>query len=143
MVRRSLRHGLSGDADHRIFTVTRSATSDGPSFRSSIAALDMCAVAEESSTPTRWWRIATRKLGLPGSHAHLHRGRRVVAESAGRDLVTLEHADRRAPLVASTPDLLEALRKAMEQGTCQAPPSAGDPVGVEARDGYPRTGALP
>lgn len=36
----------------------------------------------------------------------------VVAESAGRNLVTLEHADRRTPLAAATPDLLEALKAA-------------------------------
>jgi hypothetical protein len=37
----------------------------------------------------------------------------VVAESRGRDLVTLDHAARRTPVAASTPSLLDALRDAV------------------------------
>jgi fructose-1,6-bisphosphatase/inositol monophosphatase family enzyme len=36
----------------------------------------------------------------------------VIGESRGRDLVTLEHGDRRTPVAASTPDLLRALSQA-------------------------------
>ena len=32
-----------------------------------------------------------------------------VADAAGRDLVALEHADRRTPVAAATPELLEVL----------------------------------
>src|SRR2546423_1355732 len=36
----------------------------------------------------------------------------VVADLAGRDLVTRGHADRRTPVAAATPELLEELRRA-------------------------------
>ena len=36
-----------------------------------------------------------------------------MAESKGRDLVTLDHAARRTPVAGSTPALLEALRDAV------------------------------
>ena len=37
----------------------------------------------------------------------------VLAEAQGRELLSLEHADRRAPLAAATPALLEELRTAV------------------------------
>ena len=37
----------------------------------------------------------------------------VVTESAGRELVTLEHDARRTPVAASTPALLESLSSAV------------------------------
>jgi hypothetical protein len=37
----------------------------------------------------------------------------VVEESDGRDLFTLGHADRRTPVAASTPALLQALGQAI------------------------------
>jgi myo-inositol-1(or 4)-monophosphatase len=37
----------------------------------------------------------------------------VVVDSSDRDLVTLEHAERRTPLAAATPSLLGALRAAV------------------------------
>ena len=61
-------------------------------------------------------RFAPRELGLPGRHADLHRGRRRrVGESEGRDLVTLDHGDRRTPVAAATPDLLDQLAEAVSR----------------------------
>jgi fructose-1,6-bisphosphatase/inositol monophosphatase family enzyme len=39
----------------------------------------------------------------------------VVAESQGRELVTLEHTDRRTPVAASTPLLLEELTRVVAE----------------------------
>ncbi len=39
----------------------------------------------------------------------------VITESQGRELVTLEHTDRRTPVAASSPALLEELRQVIVQ----------------------------
>jgi myo-inositol-1(or 4)-monophosphatase len=78
------------------------------------AALDLCAVAE--GVLDGYAAVGGSQLGswdyLGGMLICLEAGV-AVAESAGRDLVTLRHADRRAPLAAATPALLEQLRQAM------------------------------
>jgi fructose-1,6-bisphosphatase/inositol monophosphatase family enzyme len=81
------------------------------------AALDMCAVAE--GVLDAYTVVGGSQLGswdYLGAMLICTEAGAVVAEYAGRDLVTLEHADRRAPLVASTPDLLESLSRAMGTG---------------------------
>jgi myo-inositol-1(or 4)-monophosphatase len=77
------------------------------------AALDMCAVAE--GVLDAYTVVGGSQLGswdYLGAMLICTEAGAVVAESAGRDLVTLEHADRRTPLAAATPDLLEALKGA-------------------------------
>jgi myo-inositol-1(or 4)-monophosphatase len=74
------------------------------------AALDLCAVAE--GVLDAYAAIGGSQLGswdyLGGMLICTEAGA-VVEESAGRDLFTLGHADRRTPVAASTPDLLQAL----------------------------------
>jgi len=80
------------------------------------AALDLCAVAE--GVLDGYSAIGGSKLGswdyLGGMLICTESGA-VVSELQGRELVTLEHSDRRTPVAASTPALLEALRRAAAQ----------------------------
>ncbi len=81
------------------------------------AALDLCAVAE--GVLDAYTVVGGSQLGswdYLGAMLICNEAGAVVAESAGRDLVTLEHADRRTPLAASTPELLEELRQATATG---------------------------
>ena len=77
------------------------------------AALDLCAVAE--GVLDGYAAIGGSQLGswdyLGGMLICTEAGA-VMGESQGRDLVTLEHGDRRTPVAASTPDLLRALSQA-------------------------------
>jgi fructose-1,6-bisphosphatase/inositol monophosphatase family enzyme len=78
------------------------------------AALDLCAVAE--GVLDGYAVVGGSKLGswdyLGGMLICTEAGA-VVAEAQGRELLTLEHEDRRSPLAAATPALLEALRAAV------------------------------
>jgi fructose-1,6-bisphosphatase/inositol monophosphatase family enzyme len=78
------------------------------------AALDLCAVAE--GVLDGYAVVGGSQLGswdyLGGLLICTEAGA-VVSESQGRPLVTLEHADRRTPVAASTPDLLDALERAV------------------------------
>jgi myo-inositol-1(or 4)-monophosphatase len=80
------------------------------------AALDLCAVAE--GVLDGYAVIGGSHLGswdyLGGMLICTESGA-VVGESQGRDLVTLEHADRRTPVAAATPALLRALSEAAAQ----------------------------
>jgi len=73
------------------------------------AALDLCAVAE--GVLDGYAVIGGSRLGswdyLGGMLVCTEAGA-VVGEAQGRDLVTLEHGERRAPFAAATPALLEA-----------------------------------
>ncbi len=77
------------------------------------AALDLCAVAE--GVLDGYAVVGGSMLGswdyLGGMLICTEAGA-VVRETEGRELVTLVHTDRRAPVAASTPALLEALRSA-------------------------------
>jgi fructose-1,6-bisphosphatase/inositol monophosphatase family enzyme len=77
------------------------------------AALDLCAVAE--GVLDGYAVVGGSHLGswdyLGGMLVCTEAGA-VVGESLGRDLVTLEHGDRRTPVAASTPALLAALTEA-------------------------------
>ena len=72
------------------------------------AALDLCAVAE--GVLDGYAVVGGSELGswdyLGGMLVCTEAGA-VLGEAQGRDLVTLSHADRRAPFAASTPALLE------------------------------------
>ncbi len=74
------------------------------------AALDLCAVAE--GVLDGYATVGGSQLGswdyLGGLLVCTEAGA-VLAESAGRDLVTLDHTSRRTPVAASTPSLLGAL----------------------------------
>ena len=79
----------------------------GTSIRSlGAAALDLCAVAE--GVLDGYAVVGGSQLGswdyLGGLLICTEAGA-VVGESQGRDLVTLDHADRRTPVAASTPAL--------------------------------------
>jgi myo-inositol-1(or 4)-monophosphatase len=78
------------------------------------AALDLCAVAE--GVLDGYAVVGGSQLGswdyLGGMLICTEAGA-MVAESQGRNLITLEHADRRTPVAASTSALLEALCKAV------------------------------
>ena len=71
------------------------------------AALDLCAVAE--GVLDGYAVVGGSKLGswdyLGGMLVCTEAGA-AVGEAQGRDLVTLSHAERRAPFAAATPDLL-------------------------------------
>ncbi|HVB93022.1 MAG TPA: inositol monophosphatase [Acidimicrobiales bacterium] len=77
------------------------------------AALDLCAVAE--GVLDGFTAIGGSELGswdyLGGTLICAEAGA-VVGELQGRDLVTLEHGERRTPVAASTPGLLKALSRA-------------------------------
>jgi fructose-1,6-bisphosphatase/inositol monophosphatase family enzyme len=77
------------------------------------AALDLCAVAD--GTLDGYAVVGGSMLGswdyLGGILMCTEAGA-VVGEAHGQELVTLVHTDRRAPLAASTPALLETLRAA-------------------------------
>ncbi len=78
------------------------------------AALDLCAVAE--GVLDGYAAVGGSKLGswdfLGGMLVCLEAGAS-VGEAEGRDLVTLEHAHRRAPIAAATPALFDALGSAV------------------------------
>jgi len=80
------------------------------------AALDLCAVAE--GVLDGYTAIGGSQLGswdyLGGMLICIEAGA-VVGELEERDLVTLEHSDRRTPVAASTPGLLKALSRAVAQ----------------------------
>jgi myo-inositol-1(or 4)-monophosphatase len=80
------------------------------------AALDLCAVAE--GVLDGYAVVGGSQLGswdyLGGMLICTESGA-VVGESHGRELVTLEHRDRRTPVAASTPTLLQALCTAAAQ----------------------------
>ena len=80
------------------------------------AALDLCAVAE--GVLDGYTAIGGSQLGswdyLGGMLICTEAGA-VVGDLQGRDLVTLEHGDRRTPVAASTPGLLGALSRAVAQ----------------------------
>jgi myo-inositol-1(or 4)-monophosphatase len=80
------------------------------------AALDLCAVAE--GVLDGYTAIGGSQLGswdyLGGMLICTEAGA-VVGDLQGRDLVTLEHGDRRTPVGASTPGLLGALSRAVAQ----------------------------
>ncbi len=75
------------------------------------AALDLCLVAD--GTLDAYATIGGSRLGswdyLGGMLVCLEAGA-VVGELGGQDLVTLVHSDRRRPVAAATPALLEELR---------------------------------
>ena len=77
------------------------------------AALDLCAVAE--GVLDGYAVVGGSKLGswdyLGGMLICTEAGA-VIADVEGRELVTLDHADRRAPVAAATPELLDSLRLA-------------------------------
>jgi fructose-1,6-bisphosphatase/inositol monophosphatase family enzyme len=78
------------------------------------AALDLCAVAE--GVLDGYAVVGGSQLGswdyLGGMLICTEAGA-MVAETEGRALVTLEHGDRRTPVAASTPALLDALEAAV------------------------------
>ena len=78
------------------------------------AALDLCAVAE--GVLDGYAAVGGSQLGswdyLGGMLVCTEAGA-VLAETAGRDLVTLDHTARRTPAAASTPALLGALVEAL------------------------------
>lgn len=78
------------------------------------AALDLCAVAE--GVLDGYAAIGGSQLGswdyLGGMLICTEAGA-LIEETDGRELVTLEHGDRRTPVAAATPALLEALRTAI------------------------------
>ncbi len=74
------------------------------------AALDLCAVAE--GVLDGYAAVGGSQLGswdYLGAMLVCTEAGAVLAETAGRDLVTLDHVARRTPVAASTPPLLEAL----------------------------------
>lgn len=80
------------------------------------AALDLCAVAE--GVLDAYAVVGGSQLGawdyLGGLLVCTEAGA-AVGEARGRELVTLGHADRRAPVVAATPALLTELTAAVKQ----------------------------
>ncbi|WP_195210258.1 inositol monophosphatase family protein [Actinomarinicola tropica] len=74
------------------------------------AALDLCAVADGTIDA-----FVDCSVDAHGSWDYLggllvcHEAGAVVADAHGRDLVALDHAARRTPLAAATPDLLDEL----------------------------------
>lgn len=87
------------------------------------AALDLCAVAAgvlDGYLDCSWnahgsWDYAAGWLVCTEAGAF-------VADAGGRDLLTLEHAERRTPVAAATPELLDALIEA--RGTFLTPSSS-------------------
>jgi myo-inositol-1(or 4)-monophosphatase len=78
------------------------------------AALDLCAVAE--GVLDGYAVVGGSQLGswdYLGGMLICGEAGAVMAESQGRELITLEHADRRTPVAASTPALLDELRRAV------------------------------
>ncbi|HUD17891.1 MAG TPA: inositol monophosphatase [Acidimicrobiales bacterium] len=78
------------------------------------AALDLCAVAE--GVLDGYAVVGGSQLGswdYLGAMLICTEAGAVLAEAQGRELLSLEHADRRAPLAAATPALLEELRTAV------------------------------
>jgi fructose-1,6-bisphosphatase/inositol monophosphatase family enzyme len=78
------------------------------------AALDLCAVAE--GVLDGYAVVGGSKLGswdYLGGMLICQEAGAVVAESQGRDLITREHTDRRTPVAASTPSLLDELCRAV------------------------------
>jgi myo-inositol-1(or 4)-monophosphatase len=78
------------------------------------AALDLCAVAE--GVLDAYATVGGSRLGswdYLGGLLICQEAGAVVVDSSDRDLVTLEHAERRTPLAAATPSLLGALRAAV------------------------------
>jgi myo-inositol-1(or 4)-monophosphatase len=78
------------------------------------AALDLCAVAE--GMLDGYAVVGGSQLGswdYLGGMLICREAGAVVAESQGRELVTLEHTDRRTPVAASTPSLLDELTRAV------------------------------
>jgi fructose-1,6-bisphosphatase/inositol monophosphatase family enzyme len=78
------------------------------------AALDLCAVAE--GVLDGYAAVGGSELGswdYLGALLVCSEAGAVVTESQGRDLVTLGHADRRTPVAAATPALLESLLAAV------------------------------
>ncbi|MCU1370788.1 MAG: putative inositol monophosphatase [Ilumatobacteraceae bacterium] len=74
------------------------------------AALDLCAVAD--GTLDGYLDATTDELGswdYLGALLVCREAGVEVVDAAGRDLVRLEHADRRTPVAGATPELLEAL----------------------------------
>ena len=75
------------------------------------AALDLCAVAD--GTFDGYLDATTDELGcwdfLGGALVCAEAGG-VAVDAAGRDLLTLEHGDRRIPVAGATPELVGALR---------------------------------
>jgi len=77
------------------------------------AALDLCAVAEGSlDAYVDCSRSGQGPWDYLGGALVCREAGAVVAEAQGRDLVALEHADRRTPLAAGTPALLSSLVRA-------------------------------
>jgi myo-inositol-1(or 4)-monophosphatase len=78
------------------------------------AALDLCAVAE--GVLDGYAVVGGSQLGswdYLGGMLICREAGAVVAESQGRELITFEHTDRRTPVAASTPSLLDELRRAV------------------------------
>jgi myo-inositol-1(or 4)-monophosphatase len=78
------------------------------------AALDLCAVAE--GVLDGYAVVGGSQLGswdYLGGMLICREAGAVVAESLGRELITLEHTDRRTPVAASTPSLLDELSRAV------------------------------
>jgi myo-inositol-1(or 4)-monophosphatase len=78
------------------------------------AALDLCAVAE--GVLDGYAVVGGSQLGswdYLGGMLICREAGAVVAESQGRELITLEHTDRRTPVAASTPSLLDELSRAV------------------------------
>jgi fructose-1,6-bisphosphatase/inositol monophosphatase family enzyme len=76
------------------------------------AALDLCAVAEGALDG--YATVGGSRLGswdYLGGLLICKESGAVVADTEGRDLVTLDHAARRTPVAASTLSLLEELRE--------------------------------
>ena len=74
------------------------------------AALDLCAVAD--GTLDGYLDATTDELGVwdyLGALLVCREAGIEVVDAAGRDLLTLEHADRRTPVAAATPELQAAL----------------------------------
>jgi fructose-1,6-bisphosphatase/inositol monophosphatase family enzyme len=75
------------------------------------AALDLCAVAE--GVLDGYATVGGSRLGswdYLGGLLICREAGAVIADIQGRELVTLDHADRRAPVAAATPALLDELR---------------------------------
>ena len=101
------------------------------------AALDLCAVAE--GVLDGYAAVGGSQLGswdyLGGMLVCTEAGA-VLAESKGRDLVTLDHAARRTPVAASTSALLERLRDAVVSGKSALLPAVAGRISVtRVRDG--------
>ena len=96
--------------DRRLFGIPAPVPGMVPVPGLGAAALDLCAVAE--GVLDGYAAVGGSQLGswdyLGGMLVCTEAGA-VMGESQGRDLVTLEHGDRRTPVAASTPDLLAGI----------------------------------